>query len=86
VVEILVRSEAMSSKPALIAYVIEKPEGKPDAKGYWREVGAVWPHGRGGGFDLVIHRQLSVTGRIVCVERREKPGQPGEADDTADNG
>ena len=38
----------------------------------WRRVGAVWPHSKGGGgFDLVIDDQLSVTGRIVCTEPKD---------------
>jgi hypothetical protein len=65
------------SKPSHIAYIVEKDEEKPDAKGFWREVGAVWQHGKGGGFDLVIFDQLAVSGRITCRERKEKaPGEP----------
>jgi hypothetical protein len=37
-----------------------------------REVGAVWPHKNGTGFDLVLVDQISVSGRIVCTERKEK--------------
>jgi len=33
---------------------------------------AVWPHTKGNGFDLVIADQVSVTGRIVCTERKDK--------------
>jgi hypothetical protein len=59
------------SKPTHIAYVVEKDEDKPEASGFWREVGAVWPHKRGG-FDVVIAKQISVSGRITCRERKEK--------------
>jgi hypothetical protein len=38
-----------------------------------RRVGAVWPHPKGGGgFDLVIDDQLSVSGRIVCTEPKDE--------------
>ncbi len=42
---------------------------------YWREVGAVWPHGKGDGFDLVIPEGISVTGRIVCTKPKEKKAE-----------
>ena len=53
------------SKPSHIAYVVNKSED--DGKDFWRPVGAVWPHKSGGGFDVVIYRQISVSGRIVCT-------------------
>ena len=58
------------SKPSHIAYVVTPV--KNSEKKIWRAVGAVWPHNNGNGFDLVIHDQLSVSGRIVCTEPREK--------------
>ena len=48
-----------------------EPKEGSDKKGIWREVGAVWPPKNGSGFDLVIIDQLSVSGRIVCTERKE---------------
>jgi hypothetical protein len=60
------------SKPTHIAYIVEKDEEKPEAPGFWREVGAVWPH-KSGGFDVVIAKGISVSGRITCRERKEKP-------------
>lgn len=66
----------MSNKPAKIAYVVESPK-EPGGKGFWRAVGAVWPHKTGNGFDVVIHEQIAVSGRIVCIEPKEKePEQP----------
>jgi len=58
--------------PSHIAYIVEKDEDDAEAKGFWREVGAVWQH-KSGGFDLVIHPQISVSGRITCRERKDKP-------------
>jgi hypothetical protein len=59
------------SKPSHIAYIVEKDEDKPEAPGFWREVGAVWPH-KSGGFDVVIAKGIAVSGRITCRERKEK--------------
>jgi hypothetical protein len=61
------------SKPTHIAYVVSKPKKSTSQKSIWREVGAVWPHQNGNGFDVVITEQLSVSGRITCTERKEKP-------------
>jgi hypothetical protein len=61
------------SKPTHTAFVVNDAKEGSDRKGYWREVGAVWPHKNGSGFDLVLFDQLSVSGRIVCTERKDKP-------------
>lgn len=63
------------SKPSHIAYVVSDPKEGTDRKAQWREIGAVWPHRNGGGFDLVIYDQLSISGRIVCTERKDKPAE-----------
>jgi hypothetical protein len=55
------------SKPTHIAYVVKQPKEGSDKKAVWHAVGAVWPHGKGGGFDLVIYDQVSVSGRITCT-------------------
>lgn len=57
------------SKPTHTAYVVN--DAKAEGKGYWREVGAVWSHKSGNGFDLVLFDQLAVSGRIVCTARKE---------------
>jgi hypothetical protein len=74
---LLTEGEAMS-KPTHIAYVVTELTEAEKARGdksIWHAIGAVWPHGKGGGFDVVIHDQLSVSGRIVCTERKEKPAE-----------
>jgi hypothetical protein len=63
------------SKPTHIAYVVNPPKEGTDKEPMWRSVGAVWPHTKGNGFDVVIHDQLAVSGRIVCTERKEKPAE-----------
>ena len=55
------------SKPSHIAYVVKQPKEGSGKQAVWRAVGAVWPHSKGGGFDVVIHDQLSVSGRITCT-------------------
>lgn len=67
------------SKPTHIAYVVTEPKEGSDKKAIWREVGAIWPHKNGSGFDLVVIDQLSVSGRIVCTERKEKAAEPTAA-------
>lgn len=61
------------SKPTHIAYVVNDAKEGTDRKAMWREVGAVWPHPKGNGFDIVIYDQVSVSGRITCTERKDKP-------------
>ena len=60
------------SKPTHIAYVVKDPKEGTDKEAMWREVGAVWPHKNGKGFDVVIYDQVAVSGRIVCTERKDK--------------
>lgn len=57
----------MAKQPTHRAYLV--PETAPDSakKAYWIDVGAIWPHGKGGGFDLVLPAGLSVSGRVVCM-------------------
>jgi len=62
----------MSNKPTHKAYVVTKPKEGSDGKAIWHEVGAVWPHKNGNGFDVVITEGISVTGRIVCTVPKEK--------------
>jgi hypothetical protein len=62
----------VSRTPSHIAYVVTDPEEGSDRKPIWREVGAVWPHKNGNGFDIIVHPQMSVSGRIVCTERKER--------------
>ena len=58
-------------KPTHRAYIVEENRDNPE-KNYWHEVGAVWPHKEGPGFNVVIHRRISVTGTIVCVPPKER--------------
>jgi len=65
----------MSSKPSHIAYVVTDPKDE-DGKAQWHQVGAIWPHKSGKGFDLVIPPGVTLSGRIVCTEPREKETRP----------
>ncbi len=62
----------MRNKPTHSAYIVTTPKGE-DRKAQWHEIGAIWPHKNGNGFDLVIPIGISVSGRIVCTERKEPP-------------
>jgi hypothetical protein len=52
--------------------VIDPKEGS-EKKAQWIEVGAVWSHSGGSGFDLVVPSGISLSGRIVCRKRKEQP-------------
>lgn len=67
------------SKPTHKAYVVQEPREGSDRKGRWLEVGAVWSHRNGSGFDVVIAQGLSVSGRVVCVPPKADEEQPGTA-------
>jgi len=56
------------NKPTHRAYVVVEPKEGSDRKATWVEVGAVWPHKNGNGFDVVIPPGISASGRIVCTE------------------
>ena len=66
-------------KPSHIAYVVSEPKEGSDKKPVWLELGAIWPHKNGTGFDLVLNDQISVSGRIVCTERKEKSAEQAAA-------
>jgi len=59
--------------PTHIAYVVTEPSaGGPDSRATWREVGVLLPHKSSNGWDLLLHPQIAVSGRIVITERRER--------------
>ena len=66
----------MSNKPTHTAYVVTEPKEGSERGAQWHPAGAVWPHRNGNGFDLVIPAGISVTGRIIRVERKEE--QPND--------
>jgi hypothetical protein len=63
------------SKPTHTAYVVISPREGSERKASWKEVGAMWPHKNGAGFDLVIPEGISLSGRIVLIERKYEPQQ-----------
>jgi hypothetical protein len=66
------RKESIMSKPSHRAYLVEAlPEGS-DRKPRWIEVGVIWPHKQGQGFDLVIPAGMAISGRIVCVPPKDE--------------
>jgi hypothetical protein len=65
------KDKTMSKSPSHRAYVASTPKTEGE-KSFWREVGVLWPHKNGTGYDLLIHEGISVSGRIVCTEPKEK--------------
>jgi len=62
----------MSSKPSHYAnVVVNAPEGS-EREATWHRIAAVWPHTKGNGFDLVIPPGVTISGRIVITERKER--------------
>ena len=61
----------MNSKPTHTAYVVIDAKEDSDKKAQWIEVGAIWSHSDGSGFDLVIPLGIGLSGRIVCRKRKE---------------
>ena len=61
----------MSNKPTHTAYVVIDAK-EAGSKAQWHRIGAVWPHTKGKGFDLVIPAGISVSGRIVCMEPKDQ--------------
>jgi hypothetical protein len=65
------------SKPTHRAYVVSAPK-KRGEKGFWHQVGVVFPHKTGTGFDVVLHEGISVSGRVVCTEPKESTSDQTE--------
>lgn len=68
----------MSSKPTHSAYIVIDPKEDSGKKAQWFEVGTVWSHGDGSGFDVMIPAGVTVTGRIVCRKRKEPSAAAAE--------
>jgi hypothetical protein len=74
----------MNKFPTHKAYAVsEKKFTGKDGKEHsrWTEVGAVWAHEKGGGFDVVFAENVAVHGRIVLTvhEPRENPNPVDQA-------
>ena len=59
----------MSNKPTHTAYVVIDAKEGSDRKAQWHEIGAIWPHKNGKGFDLA-----QLAGSLIFGQRREHPG------------
>jgi hypothetical protein len=67
------------SKPSHTAYVVTKPEEGSNRKPVWYPVAAIWPHKNGNGFDIDIPPGVTLSGRIVCMERKDEQNAAEEA-------
>ena len=56
--------------PTHNAFIVVENQG--GEKPVWFKVGSVFAHKNGEGFDIVVPRGISVTGRIVCTKPKEK--------------
>lgn len=66
-------------------YNLVIPEERTDkqsgeVKTYWHRVGSAFPHEKGKGFSLVIPEGVSISGRVLMLERGQKePESAAEA-------
>jgi hypothetical protein len=77
-------TKTMSKRPSHLAYVVIEPKEGSEKKAHWMQVGSIWPHKNGSGFDLVIPAGISVAGRIVCTPTKQPDEAPGSAEDLSD--
>jgi hypothetical protein len=63
--------------PTYEAFVVSEGSG-PD-RAQWFKVGALWPSKNGSGFLLVIQPGISISGRLVITERKERAAREVEA-------
>lgn len=63
----------MKTRPTHIAYMVE---GEGD-KALWTEIGALWAHEDGQGFNLTL-KALPVNGRLVIRKRKAKDSTTSE--------
>jgi hypothetical protein len=74
----------MSSKPTHTTYIVIDPKEGSDKKAQWIEVGAVWSHSDGRGFDIVVPNGIAsraeslpqaqgTTSHLILTPRRNSP-------------
>lgn len=61
----------MSNKPTHTAYIVSEAKEDSNKKAQWFEIGTVWAHSDGDGFDVVLPPGVTVSGKLVL--RRRKP-------------
>jgi len=53
--------------PLRVYIVVDAKRGSENKKDFWYEVGVAWPHKKGGGAYIRIHRGMSVSGDFVLA-------------------
>lgn len=56
-------------KPPYKAFVVKE---YGEGKSHWTEVGVVWKHNNGDGFNLDITEGLAISGRIVILPPKDR--------------
>jgi hypothetical protein len=62
-------AKSQKKRPSHIAFMVEG-DGE-NAK--WSEVGAMWPHAKGKGFNLIL-KAMPINGKVVIIERDANAG------------
>src|SRR6266700_3441794 len=66
-------AERQPAAPTHRAYSVIRREGQDD---YWLNIGLVFPHKDGGGFNLIL-QAFPLDGKIVCREIAEEAAEEG---------
>ena len=72
------RSNAMSGRPTMKAFVVEDKEEGSEEKPFWTRVGSAWPHGDGKGLNVQLATGVSVSGRLVLREYTDDDAKKDE--------
>lgn len=62
------------SKPTYNVYIVTEVN---EQSSEWTQIGVAFAHGKGNGLNIVIKPGLSVSGRLVLLEPKEKSQEQG---------
>lgn len=62
----------MSNKPTHTAYVVNEAPEDSDKKSQWFNIGTVWSHADGDGFNVDLPPGVTVAGRLVIRRNKAK--------------
>jgi hypothetical protein len=67
----------MAGTDRLDVFVTRKYKDGKEEKTYFTKVGAMWPHKKGDGFNIILEA-LPITGELVCFPPKEKEDKQEE--------
>ncbi len=60
----------------LNVYVVDEFESSGEQRKTYTQVGNLFPHAKGDGFNLLIHRGIAVSGELVAFPPKPKADNP----------